>query len=178
MARYSRFARAITSGSCARSQASMANVQVGFTRLSEAAIISFPAFLCSSAASAAARWSLHIIAGRSTAPAPSVSTGICAPAEMPIQATSPGPIPATTWRTARQSAAYHSAGSCSAQPKCRICVETGALASAFTRPSVVINVAFRLPAPRSIPSRYVSGKANAPGVRDGGSLTSRPCQIP
>jgi hypothetical protein len=79
-----------------------------------------PAVSCRASAWATLRWSFHIIARRSTVPASSVSTGICAPAEipMPVMSRPVSPAAASACGTAAQSAAYHSAGSCSDQPNC------------------------------------------------------------
>ena len=81
--------RRMFSGSWRMSHFSMASVQVGLARLSEVRTMSSPAASRSSWASLMLRWSFHRIAGRMTRPSASVSTGICAPALMPMPASRP-----------------------------------------------------------------------------------------
>src|SRR5579862_58817 len=177
---YSRRTRRIVSGSLRFSQCSMASDQVGFTRLREVPMIVAPAFSCSSRASAPLRWSLHMMAGRTGRSSASVSTGIWAPPEKPMPATSVGEMRAafSAAGTAWQRAAYHSSGFCSDQPYLGLLVATGWDASPASDPSPRISVAFRLPAPRSMPSRCAARVIQSDPQGDRGDLSQSDTATP
>ena len=153
LAKYTRARRPINSGSWACNQHNCGSVHVGLGRLPPRCKIS--GFSRSCLACAAARWSLHIIAGRKGVASASHKTAICAP---PVNAIARKALSSVgksvcRWPRPRCRASRQSAGFCSAWPGSGVWVVSAILHPPIYWARASMSESLSALAPRSMPRK-------------------------